>query len=105
MAARGFEYYGQTVAQALPPSQASTQAQPQAAASGHASDRLFVFSINLLVFAGALVVLGQLLAATPLGNVMADDASGLGVGIIAAGLVTALMVAFIVALFVKRVRK
>ena len=50
-------------------------------------------------------MLGQLLAATPLGNVMADDASGLGVGIIAAGLVTALMVAFIVALFVKRVRK
>ena len=57
-----------------------------------------------MVFAGMLVVTGQLLGLTPLGNVMADDASGLGVGIIGAGLVAAMLVTMLVAALVGRAK-
>jgi len=109
-----FEYYGQTVATATPPQQARTpQQQPaayvppqatQAQATGQAGDWLLGASGCLLVFAGMLVVTGQLLGLTPLGNVMADDASGLGVGIIGAGLVAAMLVTMLVAALVGRAK-
>ena len=111
-----FEHYGQTVAPAAPPQQArAPQQQPaayvppqaqatQAQATGQAGDWLLSASGCLLVFAGMLVVTGQLLGLTPLGNVMADDASGLGVGIIGAGLVAAMLVTMLVAALVGRAK-
>ncbi len=112
-----FEHYGQTVATAAPPQQArAPQQQPaayvppqaqatQAQATGQAGDWLLSASGCLLVFAGMLVVTGQLLGLTPLGNVMADDASGMGLGVIAAGLIVAMIVTFFVAILVKRIKQ
>ncbi len=86
-----FEHYGQTVA-ATAPSQAAyvpPQAQAKAQTAGQAGDWLMTASVRLLIFAGTLVVVGQLLSATPLGKVTADDAGGLGFGVIVAGMVVA----------------
>jgi len=80
----------------VPPTAARTAARP--------ASTLLGYSLALLTFAGTLIAVGQLLRLTPAGNVMADDPSGLGVGIIAAGLVMAMLVTALLATLAGRVK-
>ena len=83
MTARGFEYYGQTVAPVAPvapqpartqpqPVQPTVTAQPQAPAAFNSAARLLEAMVSLFVFAVALIAAGLIVNMTPLGRIDAD---------------------------------
>lgn len=71
MTARGFEYYGQSVAAMVAPTAPTQAVQAQTTAKRN-SDRLMRGSAYLLVFAGVLWLAALLLTVTPLRTIDAD---------------------------------
>jgi hypothetical protein len=74
MTAKGFEYYGQTVATMVTPTAPTPQAAaaPQATTTRRGSDKLMQGSAYLLVFAGALLLLALIVTVSPLRTIDVD---------------------------------
>lgn len=72
MTARGFEYYGQSVATMVAPTASAPAAPAVAPARSTAPARLMRFSAYLLTFAGALWLAALIATVTPLGAIDAD---------------------------------
>lgn len=69
-----------------------------------ANDRLFNYSVLLLICGGVVYLLGVTLSATPIGQVMPAENIWLWLGVIVAGLLLGIVLAAVLVATAKRVR-